>query len=183
MGEPEVEPEALADVIVLRNEAGAAEVVPDTPENRAKRDKTAEERRAEFMFNRAGALARASQLPRLLTAQLSAGVSNLMLVKIMQGELKPQTAKEAADIAKIAHGIFKESSGQASSTLTPQERDERMGQIDKLSGELAARAKAASEEMLGGAPEDGETVPRVELEGPDAPEPDEWEHDPPALQQ
>lgn len=177
MGEPEVEAEPIADVIVLRNEAGVAEVVPDTPENREKRDKTAEERRAEFMFNRAGALARASQLPRLLTAQLAAGVSNLMLVKIMQGELKAQTAKEAADIAKIAHGIFKESSGQASSTLTPQERDERMGQIDKLSGELAARAKAASEEMLGGAPEEGETVPQVELEGP---EPDEWEHETPA---
>lgn len=162
-----------ADIIVLRADDGTAEAVEATPENRAKQEKSAKQRRAEFLFNKDGALARAGQLPRLLTGNLSAGVVNLMLVKIMQGELQPQTAKEAAEIAKITHGIFQSASGQTAGNLnlTKAERADRMVEVDKLQKELELRAAAATEQ-LGGAPQDGEDVPE-----PEVPEPDEWDHD------
>lgn len=164
-----------ADILVLRRDDGSAEVVEATPENREQQAKSAKQRRAEFLFNKDGALARAGQLPRLLTGPLSAGVVNLMLVKILQGELAPQTAKEAAEIAKITHAIFREASGQTAGNinLTPAERDERMTQIDRLQTDLAHRAQQATE-TLGGAPEGDEEVP-----DPPADDADEWEHDEP----
>lgn len=166
------EPEG-AKLIVLRGEAGEAEAVEDTPEAREKQVRTAEERKAIFLFNKAGALARAGQLPRLLTGNLSAGATNLMLVSILQGELKPATAKEAAEVAKITHAIFREASGATAGNinLTPEERRDRLSQVDQLQKDLEHRAKEATE-ALGGAPADDEPAP-------DAPDEElaVWEHE------
>lgn len=174
MGEAEELPD---NVIVLRADDGSTEVVADTPENREKQEKTAGQRRAEFLFDKDGAMARAATLPRLLTGPLSAGVVNLMLVQIMQGKLKPATAKEAADIAKITHAIFRDASGASHGNLnlTPTERTERLAEIDKLQTELAHRAALATVE-LGGALEGDEEPPE-----PEPAEPDEWEHEAPSV--
>jgi hypothetical protein len=172
MAEPAVQPEEPeGKLLVLRTETGESQAVDDTPENREKQTLTAQERKAIFLFNKAGALARAAQLPRLLTGNLSAGATNMMLVSIIQGELKPATAKEAAEVAKITHAIFREASGATAGNvnLTPAERQDRLSQVDQLQKDLEHRANEATA-RLGGAPTEDEVVPD---------EPAQWEHETP----
>lgn len=148
-----------AKIIVLREDTGETTAVPDSDEARSKFRKGAQKRRAIFEHNKAGALARSAQLPRLLTGGLAAGATNLMLVKIMQEELAPASAKEAAEVAKITHAIFREASGATAGNinLTPAERADRLNQIDRLEIDLKQKAKEATE-SLGGAPAPDEEV-------------------------
>jgi hypothetical protein len=102
-----------------------------------------------------------------------------MLVKILQEELAPATAKEAAEVAKITHAIFREASGQTAGNinLTPAERAERIGAIDKLETELKQRAKETTD-ALGGAPDEGEEVAPAGTHVDPEPDPDDqWEKD------
>lgn len=198
---PEGDERPDAQIIILRDEQGGMEAVPDEPDARAKARAGAQQRKAIFEHRLAGAKNRAGMLPRLLTAQLAAGATNLMLAKILQEELMPATAKEAAEVAKVTHAIYQQASGQSAGNLnlTPVERETRLNEIDTLSQALAERAKEATAN-LGGAPAEGEELdpgpnPAGEtestpLEPVGAPpgadvasddDDDEWEHASPGL--
>lgn len=155
-----------ATVIVLRNaDTGALEATEATEDARAVARDAAQRRKAIFEHREAGAKARAGKLPRTLIASLAAGTTNLMLMQLIQQELVPATAKEAADIAKITHGIFREASGQTRGNLnlTPAERDAKLAEVDALEVALKERAGQATAQ-LGGAPASVDEL-------------DEWEHE------
>lgn len=173
MAEPEYE-EHDAKVIVMRDpDTGAMIGAEANAENIAQAHDAAARRKAIFEHRVTGASARAGRLPRTLIAALAAGTTNLMLQKILQEELVPATAKEAADIAKITNTIFREQSGQTAGNknLTPQERAAKEAEVDALSATLAARAKEAGEQLAGAVP-DGEPVPTAEPEEPV----NQWDH-------
>lgn len=164
-----------AQILVLRNDqTDALETVEATPDARDKARKGAQERKAIFEYRKTGADARAGKLPRLLTAAYAAGTTNLMLAKLLNEDLVPASAKEAADIAKITHAIYREASGNSpgNANLTPVERAQRMSEIDVLESSLKERAEEATAQ-LGGAPPAGEPVDLL-LEPPP---PSQWEHD------
>lgn len=128
-------------------------------------------RKAEFEYLRAGAEKRAARLPKALTGAFGHGVANLMLMKLLNGEVVPVTAKEAADVAKAAHDIGRSAQGRGPSDgpLTPEERAENMKQVSQLEQVLKDRAKKVGDEFLAGAPD----TPDETL--PDTPEADEWD--------
>lgn len=156
-----------AEIIVLRNEqTGNFEAAPANGDAKTRARQGAQERKAIFEHRLAGSTARAGKLPRSLTASLAAGTANLMLMRILQDELVPGSAKEAADVAKIAHEIYKSASGSVDGKhLTPDERAKRFETAEQLAKDLAERAKKVGA-PLAGAPNEGE-----ELTGP------EWEHE------
>lgn len=171
MAEPEYE-EHDAQVIVMRDPDTGEMIGADaTEETRRVALDAAARRKAIFEHRVTGAGARAAKLPRTLMAALAAGTTNLMLQKLIQEELVPATAKEAADIAKITNTIFREASGQSAGNknLTPAEREAKMAEVDTLTTALAQRAKEAGEHLDGAVPP-GEPVPEVEPVN-------QWDHD------
>lgn len=176
MGDPDqVYEEHDAQIIVLRDaDTGEMRAEPANDDTRTRARSAAQERKAVFEHRTKGAQARAGKLPRALIAAYAAGATNLMLEKLLQEELVPGSAKEAADIAKITNTIYREASGQAAGNknLTPPERAAKMAEVETLETALAERAKAAGEQLSGAVPA-GEPVPEVE---PDEPI-NQWEHD------
>lgn len=180
-GEPEPEPAAEtpapqpdAKILVLRGENGEMVTAPANEETTARARAGAKHRKAIFEHRLEGAKARAGKLPRLLTGSLAAGATNLMLAKLLQEELQPATAKEAAEVAKITHAIYREASGQTAGNLnlTPAERSQRMAEVEELDKELRKRAEEANAKLGGAADLDDPPEP--------APAPADdtvWEHD------
>lgn len=160
MSQPQ--PDEGADVIILRGPDGQPLPVPvdEASEDDLKTAKLgARERKALFQHRKAGAEARAGLLPKSLTAPFAGAVTNLMLAQLLQGEIVPTTAKEAAEVAKITAAIFKDFSGNAApKDLTPVERAQRDDEIEKMTGLLQERAKKAGDQMLGGAVPSGEQL-------------------------
>lgn len=164
MSEPE---KADATVLILRDEQGTMQVAQTDDDVHLARE-NAKQRKAIFEHRVAGSTARAGKLPRRLTASLASGTVNLMLAKLLQEEILPASATEAAQVAKVAFDIYKQTAGLASGAqMTPAERADRLAEVDQLERELLARAKKVSA-PLGGATPKGEEVPEVD---------DEWEHD------
>jgi hypothetical protein len=155
-GQPKDE---VAEVLVMLDRvSGKPLVAPEPTEDlRAKAKEEAAGRKAIFEHNRRGAEARSGRLPKKLLPSLAAGVTNLMLVNILQERVVPQTAKEAADVAKITAGILKDSLGEGRGTapLTAEERAKKVGDAEKLEKLLEKRAAEANA-ALGGAALDGE---------------------------
>src|SRR5258706_8860830 len=119
----------LADVIYLRDPVtqedrviARADATPDEIENAVA---GAKERKAIFVHRIHGAEARAGLLPRTITAALSAAVVNHVFAKILQDELVPATAKEAAEVAKAANEVYKLAAGVVKpEMMTESERRE-----------------------------------------------------------
>lgn len=167
------EDEVMGELIVLRDpESGAISVEEATDETAEQASRGAQHRKAIWNHRKKGAEARAGTLPRSLIASLAAGTTNLMLAKLLQEEVVPASAKEAAEIAKITNAIFRDASGQTHGNvnLTPAERAAKLAEVDNLEVALAERAAAATAQ-LGGAPADGE---ELETDEPAAEEP-QWD--------
>jgi hypothetical protein len=169
--------ETEAKILVLRDGQTQQFVTvadPD-PEDREKAASEAQLRRAVFEHRARGAQTRAGLLPRSLTAALAGGTVNLMLAKLLQEEIVPATAKEAADVAKVAHEIFKSSAGVANpKDLTPAERKQKEDDVAALETRLHERARAATAQ-LGGALPEGVTPAAADEDD----EPEVWEHEVP----
>lgn len=170
-----------AQVIVLRDETtGKFRSIPAdeaTEEERANALQGSKHRKAVWEHRSDGAQARAGTLPRALTASFAAGTVNLMLAKILQEEVVPATAKEAADVAKAAHEIYKSVAGVAPpQNLSAAEREQRTDTINAFEKQLAERAAKAGVD-LGGALPPGESP--VTPPDDDGDEPDVWEHEVP----
>lgn len=161
-----------AQILILRNdETGQFETADNDEENRGRAVTEARKRRAIFEHRVSGAKTRAGMLPRALTASLAGGTVNLMLSKILQEEIVPATAKEAADVAKVAHEIYMKHAGVANpKDLSPAERDAKRDEVNKLENALVERAKAATAQ-LGGALPEGVTPADADEE------PVVWEHE------
>lgn len=159
------DPGADAAVVFLRDPAGG--ISPRiggeiTDEVRARAREEQKRRKAEFEYRLAGALARSGKLPKKLTAALGHGAANLMLAMIVQGELRPVTAKEAADVAKVAHEIARSAQGRGTGDgpMSDADRAALLEQADQFEKALVERAKAAAGDgLLAGAPATDEEVP------------------------
>lgn len=158
MTEPRpVDPDAvLADITVLRDPNTGKPYVDDGDEETAEQKQVrarseAAKRKAIFEHRRAGAEARAGRLPRRLTNALASGATNLMLSRIIQEEVVPITAKEAAEVAKITHAIAQASVGEGRSgvPLTDEERKERLAEAAKFEAVLEQRASEATAALDG----------------------------------
>jgi len=161
-----------ADVVYLTPQ-GAVEVGERTTDNLEAARAAQRRRRAEFEYLLAGAEKRAAKLPKALIGSFGHGVANLMLIGLLNGTVVPQTAKEAAEVAKITQemALRAQGRGPADGPLTPDERKTLLDQAAQLEKGLAARAKAISDEFLAGAPATpDEALPEVD-------EPIEWDLD------
>jgi hypothetical protein len=170
------EEEVMGELIVLRDpDSGAIRTEPATEEAQEEASRGAQHRKAVWNHRKKGAEARAGTLPRSLIASLAAGTTNLMLAKLLQEEVVPSSAKEAAEIAKITNTIYREASGQMQGNvnLTPAERAAKLQEVDNLEAALAERSKAATAQ-LGGAPDDGEEL-ETEPEPEAADEEPQWD--------
>ncbi len=173
MAHPELDADTaeMGELVFLRDpKTQAVTVIPDTdatPEQRNNAYLGAKQRKATFDYRRAGALARAGLLPRQITASLAAGTVNHMFALILQGELQPATAKEAAEIAKAANEVYKLAAGALDAKdMSPHERAAAQQLAVDLGTVLAQRAKQA-DAPLGGAVPAGQPIPEVDA--------DEWE--------
>ena len=139
---------------------GDAEVVPlhdrlQDPAEDAKAEEEAALRRASFESRRVGAETRSGRMPKRLIAQFANGVTSLMLAKVLTEELVPTTAKEAAEVAKIAHAIAKDAAGDVNpKNRTAEEREELRSEAVKFAAVLEERARKVVEE-LGQQPDGG----------------------------
>jgi hypothetical protein len=105
-------------------------------------------RRATEVKRRDGAQARAGLYPRGLTRELAEGVVNLMFAKILNGEIEPRTAKEAAEVAKMADEIARRHSGEAAKPeLAGAEREQLTIDVKNLTLHLHQRAAAAQAQL------------------------------------
>lgn len=153
------------EVVFLRSSSGALrphvgqEV---TAEVRAEARREQARRRAEFEYRLAGALMRSNRLPKRITATLGHGAANLMLAMIVQGELVPASAKEAAEVAKAAYEIARaaEGRGVGDGPLSEQDRRALMEQAAVFERQLRERAARLSSGLLGG---HGADVPDTEV--------------------
>lgn len=180
MAEPEED--ALAEVVMLHDRPGEApRAIPfeeATDDEKIRSETGALERRAVFEHRVAGSQVRAGMLPRALAAPAAMAVTNLMLAQLLQQEIVPTTAKEAAEVAKVAMGIYKEMSGNVSPEhLGPLERQQRDDTITAFEHTLRERAKAASAVEMGGAIPAGESVASAARVDSDTEEGDEWDHE------
>lgn len=118
----------------------------------------AERRKRRWYANIENAKERAAGLPRELTISLGFGTANLMLTQLMRGELAPSTAKEAAEVARIARGLAVDEATSATGDLPADEqrveRDDRVQRVRAMREEVRARAEQIAKE----APEGEDTV-------------------------
>jgi hypothetical protein len=108
----------------------------------SKRRAIAAENRAAFERMSRGALARADLLDRAHLPQLGFAVADLMLMQLVTGRLKPKTAKEAMDVAKLAAELARKESGEADSTIvirSPEERENALLRLKELAAMVAER--------------------------------------------
>lgn len=145
-----------------------------TPELEEQATLEAKRRKAEFIHRHEGAQARAGMLGQKLTAAFAGGVVVLMLEKLLQEELVPATAKEAVEVAKASHEIYKSLVGVAAGKdLTPEERRRKEDDAHELFKTLSARAEKAAA-PLSGALQPGETPAPVAVDDDE----NLWEDDP-----
>lgn len=107
--------------------------------------------REAFLATIAGAKVRVAHVPRPLITETAFAVTNLMLAKILTGELVVTNAKEAAMIAKMALDIGRLEIGDPASNtgeLTPEERDRRIEAAKELRKELEKRQAALEGEQI-----------------------------------
>lgn len=103
--------------------------------------------RSRFDAQTRGALARADMLDRQDIARLAFGVTELMLIDLITGRVKPRNAKEAADVGKIAQAIGRTELGihaDAIDIRTPQDRENAIEAIKQLTGVIASRREQAA---------------------------------------
>jgi len=135
------------------------------PDDSARRA-SAIEGRARFDAFVRGANARAELLDENDISALGHGVTHLMLSHIITGRLKPKTAKEAVDVAKVAQDIARKADGSADVGImirTPEERQRAIAQIAELRAIAAARVLEAGQATS----LDGPDVIDVEVVEPD----------------
>lgn len=107
------------------------------------RRERAARKKAEYEAFTRGAMARTEYHPRTGIAKLAFGVSNRMLMEIMTGRLTPKTAKEAADIAKIAQSIAKAEVGDGDGDIRILSDEDRLRAYETVAGlRNAANARA-----------------------------------------
>lgn len=115
-----------------------------------------------------GSMARAESLQRGLLPRLGFAVADLMLMEIVTGRLKPKTAKEAADIAKVALDIARRESGEPDSSIvigTPEQRAAAIAKISEL------KAIAEQRQLTAGPPvesiPEGSEISEISQRDPD----------------
>lgn len=153
-----------AQILVLRDpQTGEMGAVTDPdPEQLEQATHSAKERKAIWEHRAQGATARALTLDKSMTQALATGTVNLMFARILQDELMPKTAKEAAEVAKIAHEIASKQGGLADpKDLTAIERAKLIDDADRFKKILERRAAEAGAD-LSGALEAGEAIPETE---------------------
>ena len=117
--------------------------------------------RARFVGSIAGAKLRSEELPRELLKVLPFAVANLMMVKVLTGEVPVKTASEASQVARAAVEIGRLEMGDAINA-EPLTAEERAGRA----AELAAVVQAIKDERekheaeAAGVPADAMPVPR-----------------------
>lgn len=106
-----------------------------------------------------GSAARVDMLPRGPIKGLGFAVADLMLMKILNGTVKPKSAKEAIDVAKGALDIARREAGESDTTVTISTPEQREIAIARA-GELYAKAKERQALESGDDPEitDAEVV-------------------------
>lgn len=160
MGEAEPTDGPDAQILVLRDpQTGEMGAVTDPDSEQLEQaTHSAKERKAIWEHRAAGATARALTLDKTMTSALANGVVNLMFARILQDELMPKTAKEAAEVAKIAHDIAAKSGGLADpKDMTPADRAKRVSEAERFAKVLRDRAAAAGAD-LSGALAEGEEI-------------------------
>lgn len=101
----------------------------------------AAQNREKFENHVRAGTARAEMLKRTDISTLGFGVSNLMLTQILTGRLKPKSAKEAIEVARIAHDIARKETGEADSTIVVRGPEERAAALSRLA-EMGAMVRA-----------------------------------------
>lgn len=92
---------------------------------------------------------RAKSLPREDVRAKAFAATNLMLSNIILGRVKPKSAKEAADVAKITYELGRRETGDedlATQITTPEQRQAVLGGIKDLL--LAAKARAVEDGLI-----------------------------------
>lgn len=158
------------NVVTLHNPDGTFTPVGGREIGAAGREtarKDAARRKAVELHRVQGAKLRSSLLPRMLTRGFAEGTVNLMFAKILQNEVEPKSAKEAAEVAKIADDIARRHGGEKiKDENRPKERDELLQTVRDLAPELQRRAQEAAQasaQALGGAVPDDEPIDEVDL--------------------
>lgn len=163
------EPTRDAEIIVLRDNGGrfTAEGAKEIgAEGRENARIAAARRKAVEVHRVKGALLRSDLLPRKLTKKLAEGAGNRMLAQLLQGEIEPRTAKEAAEVAKIAFEIARHEPSDAKPEAETRVREELEASARLLGGKLLERAQAAADaapQLLGGKVPDDEDIDDVDL--------------------
>lgn len=125
--------------------------------------------RAEVEALIRGSAARADLLKRGLLPSLGFGVADLMLMQVITGKLKPTTAKEAMEVAKVALEIARRESGEADQSIvigTPEQRANAIERIATLQAAAQARALVAGQ-PIGEIPDGEPAVDRdADLDAP-----------------
>jgi hypothetical protein len=137
--------------------APAGEDHPNTPHlevaraaksEKARQEKAAlaEKNQREFVARIAGSRARLTLLPRELLQAVAFGVAEVSLMKVLTGEVPIKTAKEAADVAKIALDIGRIEVGDPTSIhgeYSPEQREDLIANAKALRAELEKRQREA----------------------------------------
>lgn len=97
----------------------------------------------------AGGKARSSYLPRELIAGLAFATVDLMLLRIVNGTVKPKSAKEAAEVARIAHELARKEVGEADARFvisSPEERAKALARLQEMHQLVRQRALEAGQD-------------------------------------
>ena len=125
------------------------------------RAKVAASKRAEFLSLIQQGQIKVGLLPRELMAGFGIATANLMLLKILTGKTEVTTARQAADVAKIALDIARLELGQGAPTAEDMDEDARKAAIAKamqVMEDLRARANAAGRAAIAAVPDPAEST-------------------------
>lgn len=88
--------------------------------------------KAEFEAFIRGGQARSTLLPRAMLRDLAWAAADLMVLKIVNGHLKPKSAKEAADIARMMQEVARREAGESDTTVTITTPEQRANAIARF---------------------------------------------------
>lgn len=94
-----------------------------------------------------GGVVRAAAFDRTVLPHLGFATAGLMLTEILTGRIEIRTAKEAADVAKLALEIARREAGEPDANAgiqTPEQRQVMLKNIEAMRHELGERAKQAA---------------------------------------
>lgn len=101
----------------------------------------ASERRRQYEAFARAADQRADMLPRTMIAKLGFATADLMLMSIVNRTVKPKTAKEAIEVAKIALDIARREEGETDVTITIKTAEQRQAALERI-GQMRTAAQA-----------------------------------------